>query len=110
MPLGAMIAREDMADAFWGSQEDGLQFAHGHTFAGNPLAVRGRDRRDRRNGGEGSAARRRCAWATYLADRLALPEEARRGARGARARACCWAWSSSRTPARWSHSPNWARR
>jgi adenosylmethionine-8-amino-7-oxononanoate aminotransferase len=39
VPLGVMIAREDMADAFWGSQEDGLQFAHGHTFAGNPLSA-----------------------------------------------------------------------
>jgi adenosylmethionine-8-amino-7-oxononanoate aminotransferase len=33
-----MIAREDMADAFWGKAEDEVQFAHGHTFAGNPLA------------------------------------------------------------------------
>jgi adenosylmethionine-8-amino-7-oxononanoate aminotransferase len=39
MPLGVMVAREDMAEAFWGAQEDGLQFAHGHTFAGNPLAA-----------------------------------------------------------------------
>ena len=39
VPLGVMVAREDMADAFWGTQEDGLQFAHGHTFAGNPLAA-----------------------------------------------------------------------
>jgi adenosylmethionine-8-amino-7-oxononanoate aminotransferase len=39
VPLGVMIARHDMADAFWGSQEDGLQFAHGHTFAGNPLSA-----------------------------------------------------------------------
>ncbi|MFN7994126.1 MAG: aspartate aminotransferase family protein [Bryobacteraceae bacterium] len=38
LPIGAMIAREDMADAFWGSPEQDLQFAHGHTFAGNPLA------------------------------------------------------------------------
>jgi adenosylmethionine-8-amino-7-oxononanoate aminotransferase len=38
IPMGAMIAREDMADAFWGSAEDNVQFAHGHTFAGNPLA------------------------------------------------------------------------
>jgi adenosylmethionine-8-amino-7-oxononanoate aminotransferase len=38
MPIGAMIAREDMADAFWGKAEDEVQFAHGHTFAGNPLA------------------------------------------------------------------------
>jgi adenosylmethionine-8-amino-7-oxononanoate aminotransferase len=38
VPAGAMIAREDMADAFWGAPEDRLEFAHGHTFAGNPLA------------------------------------------------------------------------
>jgi adenosylmethionine-8-amino-7-oxononanoate aminotransferase len=38
IPIGAMVAREDMADAFWGSAEDDVQFAHGHTFAGNPLA------------------------------------------------------------------------
>ena len=38
MPIGAMLAREDMADAFWGDAEDDVQFAHGHTFAGNPMA------------------------------------------------------------------------
>ena len=38
IPLGAMMAREDMADAFRGTPEDGVHFAHGHTFAGNPLA------------------------------------------------------------------------
>jgi adenosylmethionine-8-amino-7-oxononanoate aminotransferase len=38
MPIGAMIAREDLADAFWGNAEDDLHFAHGHTFAGNPMA------------------------------------------------------------------------
>jgi len=38
-PIGAMIAREDMADAFYGAVEQNLQFAHGHTFAGNPLAA-----------------------------------------------------------------------
>ncbi len=38
IPIGAMIAREDMAEAFWGRPEDNVQFAHGHTFAGNPLA------------------------------------------------------------------------
>jgi adenosylmethionine-8-amino-7-oxononanoate aminotransferase len=38
IPLGAMIAREDMADAFEGAPEEGVHFAHGHTFAGNPLA------------------------------------------------------------------------
>jgi adenosylmethionine-8-amino-7-oxononanoate aminotransferase len=38
IPLGAMIARDDMAEAFKGMPEDGMHFAHGHTFAGNPLA------------------------------------------------------------------------
>jgi adenosylmethionine-8-amino-7-oxononanoate aminotransferase len=38
LPIGAMIAREDMAAAFWGNDGDNVQFAHGHTFAGNPLA------------------------------------------------------------------------
>ena len=37
MPLGAMMAREDMAEAFRGSPEEELNFAHGHTYAGNPL-------------------------------------------------------------------------
>ena len=39
IPIGAMIAREDMAEAFWGRTEQDVQFAHGHTFAGNPLAA-----------------------------------------------------------------------
>jgi adenosylmethionine-8-amino-7-oxononanoate aminotransferase len=38
IPLGAMIAREDMGEAFLGPGDADLQFAHGHTFAGNPLA------------------------------------------------------------------------
>jgi len=38
IPLGAMIAREDMDEAFFGPPDSGLQFAHGHTFANNPLA------------------------------------------------------------------------
>jgi adenosylmethionine-8-amino-7-oxononanoate aminotransferase len=38
VPFGAMIAREDMAEAFYGSGSDGVEFAHGHTFAGNPLS------------------------------------------------------------------------
>jgi adenosylmethionine-8-amino-7-oxononanoate aminotransferase len=37
LPVSAMIAREDMGDAFWGQPEDDVQFAHGHTFAANPL-------------------------------------------------------------------------
>jgi adenosylmethionine-8-amino-7-oxononanoate aminotransferase len=38
IPIGAMMAREEMADAFFGPVEAGIAFAHGHTFAGNPLA------------------------------------------------------------------------
>jgi len=38
-PVGAMMAREDMAEAFYGPAEASLQFAHGHTYAGNPLAA-----------------------------------------------------------------------
>jgi len=38
LPMGAMIAREDMAEAFYGPPEANLEFAHGHTYAGNPLA------------------------------------------------------------------------
>jgi adenosylmethionine-8-amino-7-oxononanoate aminotransferase len=38
IPLGAMIAREDMGEAFLGPPDADVQFAHGHTFAGNPLA------------------------------------------------------------------------
>jgi adenosylmethionine-8-amino-7-oxononanoate aminotransferase len=37
VPAGAMIAREDLAEAFWGEPEDDVQFAHGHTFAGSPV-------------------------------------------------------------------------
>ena len=37
VPLGAMIAREEMAEAFNGPAPNS-NFAHGHTFAGNPLA------------------------------------------------------------------------
>jgi adenosylmethionine-8-amino-7-oxononanoate aminotransferase len=38
MPLGAMAAREGMGDVFFGPVEDEVNFAHGHTYAGNPLA------------------------------------------------------------------------
>ena len=37
LPLGAMMAREDMGEAFLGPPEDNVNFAHGHTYAGNPL-------------------------------------------------------------------------
>ena len=33
-----MIAREDMGAVFYGPAADDVNFAHGHTFAGNPLA------------------------------------------------------------------------
>ncbi len=38
LPLGAMIARQEMGDAFFGPAESEIEFAHGNTFAGNPLA------------------------------------------------------------------------
>lgn len=38
IPVGAMMAREDMGEAFLGPAEEDLHFAHGHTFAGHPLA------------------------------------------------------------------------
>jgi adenosylmethionine-8-amino-7-oxononanoate aminotransferase len=39
IPMGAMIARESLGDAFYGAAEEDIQFFHGHTFAGNPLAA-----------------------------------------------------------------------
>jgi adenosylmethionine-8-amino-7-oxononanoate aminotransferase len=39
IPIGAMMAREDMAEAFYGPAEKGIQFAHGHTYAANPLSA-----------------------------------------------------------------------
>ena len=38
MPLGAMMAREEMGEVFFGPVEEDVNFAHGHTYAGNPLA------------------------------------------------------------------------
>lgn len=38
LPMGAMMAREELADVFYGPATESLQFAHGHTYAGNPLA------------------------------------------------------------------------
>jgi adenosylmethionine-8-amino-7-oxononanoate aminotransferase len=35
-PLAAAIVREHVAAAFWG--ESGTEFAHGHTYAGNPVS------------------------------------------------------------------------
>jgi adenosylmethionine-8-amino-7-oxononanoate aminotransferase len=39
VPLGAMIARDELAAPFFGPAETECHFAHGHTFAGNPLAA-----------------------------------------------------------------------
>lgn len=39
VPMGAMLAREGMAEAFVGPAGSEVNFAHGHTFAGNPLAA-----------------------------------------------------------------------
>lgn len=38
IPLAAMVVRADLASSFHGEQTDAKFFAHGHTFAGNPLA------------------------------------------------------------------------
>ncbi|CAN5523337.1 aspartate aminotransferase family protein [soil metagenome] len=38
IPMGAMIASEEMGDVFFGRVEDEVNFAHGHTYAANPLA------------------------------------------------------------------------
>lgn len=39
IPAGAMMAREDLAECFCGPLASNVQFQHGHTFAGNPLAA-----------------------------------------------------------------------
>lgn len=38
IPVGAFMVREDIADVFYGPEKDNVNFAHGHTFAGFPLA------------------------------------------------------------------------
>jgi adenosylmethionine-8-amino-7-oxononanoate aminotransferase len=38
IPMGAMIARETMGEVFYGAAEAEIHFAHGHTYAANPLA------------------------------------------------------------------------
>jgi len=35
-PLAAALVREPIAQAFWGAP--GTEFAHGHTYAGNPVS------------------------------------------------------------------------
>ncbi len=38
IPAGAMIARRSMGEVFFGDDRTHPHFAHGHTYAGNPLA------------------------------------------------------------------------
>jgi adenosylmethionine-8-amino-7-oxononanoate aminotransferase len=37
-PLAAILIRDRIADAFYGEADDNVQFHHGHTYAGNPVA------------------------------------------------------------------------
>jgi adenosylmethionine-8-amino-7-oxononanoate aminotransferase len=39
MPLGAIMVRQDLAEAFYGPADANIQFFHGHTFSGNPLGA-----------------------------------------------------------------------
>jgi adenosylmethionine-8-amino-7-oxononanoate aminotransferase len=39
MPLGAIMARQDLAEVFLGPSEANIQFFHGHTYSGNPLGA-----------------------------------------------------------------------
>ncbi len=38
MPIGSFMAREDFAPAFFGPDEDEVNFSHGHTFSNFPLS------------------------------------------------------------------------
>lgn len=37
-PVGGIAFNEEMAEAFYGSAKENVQFNHGHTFGGNPLS------------------------------------------------------------------------
>ncbi|HVM78472.1 MAG TPA: aspartate aminotransferase family protein [Stellaceae bacterium] len=37
-PLAAILIRDRIASAFYGEDEENVQFHHGHTYAGNPVA------------------------------------------------------------------------
>ncbi|MBM3262475.1 MAG: aspartate aminotransferase family protein [candidate division Zixibacteria bacterium] len=39
IPLAGIAFRDTMAEAFWGSDEDEVEFSHGHTYGGNPVAA-----------------------------------------------------------------------
>ena len=38
IPIGVMAVNNNISDYFWGPDSENINFAHGHTFAGNPLA------------------------------------------------------------------------
>ena len=38
IPIGAFMVRDDITDVFYGPEKDNVNFAHGHTYAGFPLA------------------------------------------------------------------------
>jgi adenosylmethionine-8-amino-7-oxononanoate aminotransferase len=37
-PLAGIACRDHIAEAFWGDAHEGIDFAHGHTYGGNPVA------------------------------------------------------------------------
>jgi len=37
LPMGAFMARGDIAECFYGEEDDNIEFAHGHTYANFPL-------------------------------------------------------------------------
>jgi adenosylmethionine-8-amino-7-oxononanoate aminotransferase len=37
-PLSGIAFRDHVAAAFWGEEEEGLEFSHGHTYGANPVA------------------------------------------------------------------------
>jgi adenosylmethionine-8-amino-7-oxononanoate aminotransferase len=37
-PLAAIAFRDSIAEAFWGEESERVEFAHGHTYGGNPLS------------------------------------------------------------------------
>ena len=39
VPIGAIAARRGIGAAFWGDEHENVHFAHGNTYAGNPLAA-----------------------------------------------------------------------
>ncbi len=85
IPMGAMIARESLGDAFYGAVEEDIQFFHGHTFAGQPPGC-GRGHRRHRGADLEGPAREGADARSAPAGTAGGPEAARRRARGARER------------------------